>query len=132
LASHHAMSSSRAKPESTRRTTCTRGQRARIWATMRSTSSTAPVGRCGAARTPTAPAFLIRSNRLLFSLLAVLLISALGRREILDLACRCRAGQSAPTATATKANPVSSLGNWSKEGADAPDRPDRHLDGRWP
>ena len=37
-----AINSSRAKPESARSTILTRGQRARIWATMRSTSSRAP------------------------------------------------------------------------------------------
>jgi hypothetical protein len=36
------MRSSRAKPESARSRILTRGQRARIWPTMRSTSNTAP------------------------------------------------------------------------------------------
>ena len=42
LASHPRISASRAKPESARSKISTRGQRARIWATMRATSSTAP------------------------------------------------------------------------------------------
>jgi hypothetical protein len=42
LASHHAISSSRAKPLSARSRIFTRGQRARICATMRATSSVAP------------------------------------------------------------------------------------------
>jgi hypothetical protein len=42
LASHHAISASRAKPESARSNTRTRGQHARTWATIRATSSTAP------------------------------------------------------------------------------------------
>jgi len=36
------MSASRAKPESARSRIATRGQRARMWPTMRATSSTAP------------------------------------------------------------------------------------------
>ena len=42
LASHHTISGSRAKPESPRSRMRVRGQRRRIWATTRATSSTAP------------------------------------------------------------------------------------------
>ena len=42
FASHQAISASRAKPLSARSRIRTRGQRARIWPTMRATSSTAP------------------------------------------------------------------------------------------
>jgi hypothetical protein len=42
FASHHAISASRAKPESPRSRMRTRGQRRRIRATMRATSSIAP------------------------------------------------------------------------------------------
>ena len=42
FASHHAISSSRAKPLSARSTIRTFGQRRRMWATRRATSSFAP------------------------------------------------------------------------------------------
>jgi hypothetical protein len=42
LASHQLISASRAKLESARSRISTRGQRARIWAMIRATSSTAP------------------------------------------------------------------------------------------
>jgi hypothetical protein len=42
LASHQLISASRAKPESARSRIWTLGQRARIWAMIRATSSTAP------------------------------------------------------------------------------------------
>jgi hypothetical protein len=50
LASHHAISASRQKPLSPRSRMRTRGQRARIWLTMRATSSTDPAAPSMSAR----------------------------------------------------------------------------------
>src|SRR5262245_25291368 len=50
FASHHAINSSRANPLSARTTMRTRGQRLRMWATMRATSSTEPAEASMSAR----------------------------------------------------------------------------------